>query len=172
MKTASFNQKLALKWSGPRRITILKGLRNVGIELRHNNKKLLVHDNWLKPYLVPELSTLDPVPDQTLEEHGEAHLPKGNENKQNTTKFTKIYSLEPDTSRFLPERDKVSMQPFPPSTRTTLTGPLQWSNPLPWSPSQGSLTNTQSEAESDAPYKNTCSRPHYHMMPSPTHSHS
>jgi hypothetical protein len=36
--------------------------------------------------------------------------------------------------------------------------------------SPSSSTNTASKAENDAPYKNTSSRPHYHISPSPTHS--
>jgi hypothetical protein len=46
------NQKLAPKWSGPHKILRLKGECNVELLLRHNNKKLITHVNWLKPYFV------------------------------------------------------------------------------------------------------------------------
>jgi len=46
------NQKLAPKWSGPHKILRLKGECNVELLLRHNNKKLIVHVNRLKPYFV------------------------------------------------------------------------------------------------------------------------
>ncbi len=46
------NQKLAAKWSGPHKILRLKGECNVELLLRHNNKKLIVHVNRLKPYFV------------------------------------------------------------------------------------------------------------------------
>ncbi len=48
------NQKLAPKWSGPHKILHLKGECNVELLLRHNNKKLITHVNWLKPYFVPK----------------------------------------------------------------------------------------------------------------------
>ena len=47
------NQKLAPKWSGPHKVIRLKGEANVEIQLRHNNKKVVVHCNRLKPYFVP-----------------------------------------------------------------------------------------------------------------------
>ncbi len=46
------NQKLAHKWSGPHKIIRLKGDANIEIQLRHNNKKTVVHANRLKPYYV------------------------------------------------------------------------------------------------------------------------
>jgi hypothetical protein len=46
------NQKLAPKWSGPHKIIRLKGDANVEIQLRHNNRKTVVHANRLKPYFV------------------------------------------------------------------------------------------------------------------------
>jgi hypothetical protein len=46
------NQKLAPKWSGPHKIIRLKGEANVKIQLRHNNRKTVVHANRLKPYFV------------------------------------------------------------------------------------------------------------------------
>jgi hypothetical protein len=46
------NQKLAPKWSGPHRIIRLKGDANVEIQLKHNNRKTVVHANRLKPYFV------------------------------------------------------------------------------------------------------------------------
>ncbi len=47
------NQKLAPKWSGPHKVVRLKGEANVELQLRHNNKKVIVHCNRLKPYFVP-----------------------------------------------------------------------------------------------------------------------
>jgi hypothetical protein len=47
------NQKLAPKWSGPHKVVWLKGKANAEIMLRHNNKKIVVHCNRLKPYFVP-----------------------------------------------------------------------------------------------------------------------
>jgi hypothetical protein len=47
------NTKLAPKWSGPHRILRLKGETNVELHLR-NGKKLVVHVNRLKPYVVPK----------------------------------------------------------------------------------------------------------------------
>ena len=44
------NAKLAPKWSGPHRITNLKGPNNAELLLNHNNKKLLVHTDRLKVY--------------------------------------------------------------------------------------------------------------------------
>jgi hypothetical protein len=49
------NTKLAPKWSGPHRITQLKGVNNAELLLKHNGKKLLVHVNRLKPYIMPAL---------------------------------------------------------------------------------------------------------------------
>jgi hypothetical protein len=46
------NQKLALKWSGPHRVIHIKGELNVEIQLKHNNRKTVVHANRLKPYFV------------------------------------------------------------------------------------------------------------------------
>jgi hypothetical protein len=46
------NQKLAPKWSGPHKIIRLKGDANIEIQLRHNNRKTVVHTNRLKPYFV------------------------------------------------------------------------------------------------------------------------
>ncbi len=47
------NQKLAPKWSGPHKVIRLKGEANIEIQLRHNNKKVVVHCNRLKPYFLP-----------------------------------------------------------------------------------------------------------------------
>jgi hypothetical protein len=46
------NQKLAPKWTGPHKILRLKGDSNLEIQLRHNNRKTVVHANRLKPYFV------------------------------------------------------------------------------------------------------------------------
>jgi len=53
------NQKLAPKWSGPHKILRLKGECNVELLLRHNNKKLIVHVNRLKPYFVPKNAAVE-----------------------------------------------------------------------------------------------------------------
>jgi hypothetical protein len=44
--------KLAPKWSGPHKIIRLKGDANVEIQLRHNNRKTVVHANRLKLILL------------------------------------------------------------------------------------------------------------------------
>ncbi len=46
------NQKLVPKWSGPHKILRLKGDCNVELQLKHNNRKTVVHANRLKPYFV------------------------------------------------------------------------------------------------------------------------
>jgi hypothetical protein len=46
------NQKLVPKWSGPHQILCLKGECYVKLLLQHNNKKLISHVNWQKPYFV------------------------------------------------------------------------------------------------------------------------
>jgi hypothetical protein len=46
------NQKLAPKWSGPHKVVPLKGDANVEIQLKHNNRKTVVHANRLKPCFV------------------------------------------------------------------------------------------------------------------------
>jgi hypothetical protein len=46
------NQKLAPKWSGPHKIVCLKGESNIEIQLKHNNRKAVVHANRLKLYFV------------------------------------------------------------------------------------------------------------------------
>jgi hypothetical protein len=46
------NQKSAPKWSGLHKVVRLKGDANVEIQLRHNNRKTVVHANRLKPYFV------------------------------------------------------------------------------------------------------------------------
>jgi hypothetical protein len=63
------NTKLAPKWSGPHRITQLKGVNNAELLLKHNGKKLLVHVNRLKPYIMPTESsdTRTQVPDAAQE---------------------------------------------------------------------------------------------------------
>jgi hypothetical protein len=48
----SKNQKLAPKWSGPHKVLRLKGDCNLEIQLKHNNRKTVVHANRLKPYFV------------------------------------------------------------------------------------------------------------------------
>jgi hypothetical protein len=39
------NQKLAPKWTGPHKVLKLKGDFNSEIQLRHNNRKTVVHAN-------------------------------------------------------------------------------------------------------------------------------
>ncbi len=46
------NQNLAAKWNGPHKVLWLNGLHNVEIQMQHNNKKMVVHVNRLKPYLM------------------------------------------------------------------------------------------------------------------------
>jgi hypothetical protein len=46
------NQKLAPKWSVPHKILHLKGDCNIELQLKHNNRKTVVHANRLKPYFV------------------------------------------------------------------------------------------------------------------------
>jgi hypothetical protein len=46
------NQKLAPKWTGPHKVLRLKGDSNLEIQLRHNNRKTIVHANRLKPYFL------------------------------------------------------------------------------------------------------------------------
>jgi hypothetical protein len=46
------NQKLAPKWTSPHKVLRLKGDSNLEIQLRHNNRKTVVHANRLKPYFV------------------------------------------------------------------------------------------------------------------------
>ena len=53
------NAKLAPKWSGPHRITNLKGPNNAEILLCHNNKKLLVHTDRLKVYNAGHIENLE-----------------------------------------------------------------------------------------------------------------
>ncbi len=53
------NTKLALKWSGPHRILHFKGPVKVELLLKDKKKHLLVHVNWIKPYLVPQKSKID-----------------------------------------------------------------------------------------------------------------
>jgi len=43
---------LAPKWSGPHHILRLKGEANPELLLKHNNKKLMVYVNHLKPYFI------------------------------------------------------------------------------------------------------------------------
>ena len=59
------NAKLAPKWSGPHRVTNLKGTNNAEILLNHNNKKLLVHTDRLKVYNAGHMENLD-FPDFNL----------------------------------------------------------------------------------------------------------
>jgi hypothetical protein len=58
------NKKLAAKWGSPRNITHLKDFHKIKIQMRHNNKKMLVNANQSKPYFVPLQNQIDPVPDQ------------------------------------------------------------------------------------------------------------
>jgi hypothetical protein len=53
------NQKLAPKWSGPHRVIKIKGSNNAELLLR-NGKRLLVHFNRLKPYIVPKTEAPNP----------------------------------------------------------------------------------------------------------------
>jgi hypothetical protein len=46
------NQKMAPKWSGHHKILQIKGDINVEIQLKHNNRKTVIHANRLKPYFV------------------------------------------------------------------------------------------------------------------------
>ena len=43
---------MAQKWSGPHHILRLKGEANPELLLKHNNKKLMVYVNHLKPYFI------------------------------------------------------------------------------------------------------------------------
>ncbi len=64
------NQKLAPKWKGPHKVLRLKGDSNLEIQLRHNNRKTVVHVNRLKPYFVasknaavfPDILPTEPMP--------------------------------------------------------------------------------------------------------------
>jgi hypothetical protein len=58
------NTKLAPKWSGPHRILRLKGETNVELHLR-NGKKLVVHVNRLKPYVVPKEENPESKPNES-----------------------------------------------------------------------------------------------------------
>jgi hypothetical protein len=46
------NHKLAPKWTGSHKVLHLKGNANLEIQLKHNNRKTVVHANRLKPYFV------------------------------------------------------------------------------------------------------------------------
>jgi hypothetical protein len=64
------NQKLAQKWTSPHKVLRLKGDSNLEIQLRHNNRKTVVHANRLKPYFVasknaavfPDNLSTEPMP--------------------------------------------------------------------------------------------------------------
>ncbi len=66
------NQKLAPKWLGPHKILLLKGDCNIEIQLKHNNRKAVVHANRLKPNSVasknlavcPDFIDSQPLPQQ------------------------------------------------------------------------------------------------------------
>jgi len=91
------NQKLAPNWRGLHQITRLKAHHKTEIQQRHNNKKLLVRTNQLKPHLVPEHSIIGLVQDQALENHDQANQTKRSLNKQIMTKPTDPSNLEPVT---------------------------------------------------------------------------
>jgi hypothetical protein len=63
--------------------------------------------------------------------------------------------------------DNFSMQHWPPSTRSPLTVPSQWSNPSPWSLPPLSHSTATAESNDNAPYHNTRSRPKSHVDPTP-----
>jgi hypothetical protein len=72
-------------------------------------------------------------------------------------------------AQFYPNSN-ASTWPFPPSARSALTRPSQWSKPSAWSmPPSDHSTETANELENKAPYKNTHSRPKYRLDPSTTH---
>jgi hypothetical protein len=69
------NAKLAPKWTGPHRITKLKGPNNAEIQLQHNNKRLLVHTDRLKVYNTGHQETRD-FPDFDLNLQPKENFPK------------------------------------------------------------------------------------------------
>jgi hypothetical protein len=103
------NQKLAPKWSGPHKIIRLKGDANVEIQLRHNNKKTVVHANRLKPYYVA-------FPNSTIHP----------DNLPNSHASTKQSSSDDVNPRFLPTTYTRSKFYCPTSQRSPILHlPLQ-----------------------------------------------
>lgn len=78
------NTKLASKWSGPHRITRLKGPVNVEL-LTEKGKHLLVHVNRIKPYLVPQKSQIE------FKENLNEEIPK-----ENSDRVPRVHSPLPD----------------------------------------------------------------------------
>ena len=64
------NAKLSPKFTGPHRILQFKSPVNVEILLAHSNRKLIVHVNRLKPYVLSQ-DIISPPPSQTLHANNE-----------------------------------------------------------------------------------------------------
>jgi hypothetical protein len=73
----------------------LKGPHNIEIELRHNQKKVLVHANCLKPYFVLDNTNIEMVPDQALPNPGSPPIHTSKKKKSKDREQTKILP-EPD----------------------------------------------------------------------------
>jgi len=54
-----------MEWPPPNHA--IKRHHNIQIQLMHNGKKLFGHANCLKPYLLLDQTTINPVPNQALE---------------------------------------------------------------------------------------------------------
>ncbi len=77
------NQKLAPKWSGLHKILRLKGDCNIEIQLKHNNRKTVIHANRLKPYFVVS-KNLAVCPDFMENEHPATQLAASIDNTPTT----------------------------------------------------------------------------------------
>ncbi len=132
------NQKLAPKWLGPHKIVRLKGEANVKIQLRHNNKKVVVHSNRLKPYFVP-------VPNAAIYPDNLNEVPTTNEPPQDTS-----YASTPDDNQqiLLP----TSMEVTHTAPSPAVTQPSQTISPRRRTrTSSTSSSVTQSSIPNDAP---------------------
>jgi len=95
------NAKLAPKWSGPHRIVKLKNDNNFELKLRNNNRKLIVHANRLKPYIVPNSSNATFVEiDKNLVGKSETTKTDFSVEKQDLTEKQDRISQNEDVFRF------------------------------------------------------------------------
>ena len=125
------NTKLAAKWSGPHRITRIKGPVNVEL-LTEKGKHLLVHVNRLKPYLMPQKSKVE-VQDQLFLEsqnNNQFDRPKTIETPQEeiprTDELPKPLDREPRVDSPLP---RLRNEPRP--TQNTIPPPAPMPVPAP-----------------------------------------
>ena len=133
------NTKLAAKWSGPHRITRLKGPVNVEL-LTSKGKHLVVHVNRIKPYLMPEKAKIEFKEEnlQMKKEQDANPRPLGHESSRDSN--PQLLDREPNISN----RPEPSSSPLPPLIEENI---FQTRYIVPPAPTQQLMPATQQQQQ-------------------------